>query len=185
MSRLRRGKSRARGSQPNGISETARPRARIASASRHAPADRCGRGRRRAPRWCRLPRLARCAAASMPRASPDDDREAGFAEVAREPLGEFACRPPTRCARRRWRPSAARAPPRCRAPRAAAAHRRSSAAAADSRARRCAMKRAPSRCAAFSLALGIVARTDADRRAVAPPRRARSGSASSARARLP
>ena len=34
-------------------------------------------------------RLARCAAASMPRARPETIDEAGLAELAREPLGEF------------------------------------------------------------------------------------------------
>ena len=38
-----------------------------------------------------------------------DDGEAGFAELARDPLGEFQSRRPRRCASRRSRPSAARA----------------------------------------------------------------------------
>ena len=40
-------------------------------ADRHARPDRCGHGRRPARRWCRVARLARWAAASMPRARPD------------------------------------------------------------------------------------------------------------------
>jgi hypothetical protein len=36
-----------------------------------------------------LSRLARCAAASMPRASPETNGEAGLAELVRDPLGEF------------------------------------------------------------------------------------------------
>ena len=84
-----------------------------------------------------LARLARCAAASMPRASPETIDEAGVAEFARDPLGEFHAGRRRRCASRRCatigRGERARA---CRARRAAAARRRSCAAAPDSPARR-------------------------------------------------
>src|ERR1035437_692592 len=85
-------------------------------------------------------RLARWAAASMPRASPDTvpkpaaPRSRASRSPGRAPApGQFCPRPPRRCASRRWRPAAASARRACRAPRARAARRRSSASAADKR----------------------------------------------------
>ena len=72
ISRLRRGKSRARGTCPSGISEIAAPPARGSQpAGLHARADRSGHARRPAPPRCRCRWLARCAAWSMPRARPE------------------------------------------------------------------------------------------------------------------
>ncbi len=72
ISRLRRGKSRARGSQVErhfrdggAFGDDRRP------ASRRARADRCARGRRPSTAMVPVARLARWAAASMPRARPE------------------------------------------------------------------------------------------------------------------
>ena len=153
-----------------------------APAGRRARPDRCARGRRRAPRPCRSrgwrdARRRRCRAPAPRRCRSRRRRDR--APAARR----TSCRRPRHCASRRWRPAAAPERRACRAPRAAAARRRSSAAAADSPARRARRSATPRARAASIRASASLARADA-RRAGAPPRRARPGSASSA-ARAP
>ena len=184
MIRLRRGKSRARGSQPSGISEIAAPSARIASSrpmcSRRIDAVvAAGQHRDGAGREARAMRGGVDAA----REARGDD-EAGFAEVARQPLGEFQ---PRRggVARADHRDHRARRAPRdCRARRSAAAHRRSRRGAADSRARPARRRWRRTRRAA-SISRSASARGQTRIVAAAPPRRARSGRASSAARALP
>ena len=182
ISRLRRGKSRPRGSQPSGISEMAAPVGRICSSSGMlgridaivaAGQHRDGAGRK----------AARCAAASMPRARPETMpkpasprsraiRSANFAPAAE------ALREPTMAISGRIEHAelAAHAEQRRR-------DRRSSAAAPDNPARRARSNATPRARAAFN---SRSAHPHASRcaQAGAPPRRASPGSASSA-ARAP
>ena len=72
ISRLRRGKSRVRGSQLSGISEIAAPSARdTIEQVAHARPDRCRSWPPASTAIVPVARLARCAAASMPRARPE------------------------------------------------------------------------------------------------------------------
>ncbi len=103
--------------------------------------------RRPAPRPCRSRRLDRCAAASMPRASPDTIDEPCVTQIAGDPLGEFRAGARTHCASRPPRSCSRPARWSCRARRARAARRRSSAAAPDIRVRRA----RSARCRAFSI----------------------------------
>ena len=162
MIRLRRGKSCARGVQPSGISEIAAPSAsdrfeqravlRRIDAVLSAGQHRDGAGGE----------LARCAAASTPRASPEAiTKPASPSSRARRsanfrPAAE-ALREPTIATI--GRDSAAS----CRARRSAAAHRRFRRGAADRRPRNGRQRPTPNVRGRLDFALGVGARADADR----------------------
>ena len=90
MMRLRRGKSRPRGSQPIGISDTTAPPCledRVDQGGVVWP-DRSGRARRPAPRRCRSRSAALWARASMPRASPETTTKPASPRPRGQALGE-------------------------------------------------------------------------------------------------
>ena len=135
ISRLRRGKSRARGTWPSGISEIAAPLCQqrgqqILMLGRIDPVVAAGQHRDRAARD-----------AGAVRGLVDAAREPGERRQSRRRRDRARVRlrisapRRRRCASRRSRSSAASARPACRARRAAAARRRAWRAAADSRLR--------------------------------------------------
>ena len=177
--RLRRGKSRARGSHPSGISVT---RCAVGQNLRQqvprARADRLGRGRRRAPRPCRS-RGCRDARRRRCRGRDPTRSRSRHRRVRARAARRISCLRPTRCASRR---SATIGP--LAAGDFAAHGEKDRRRIVDRlqprrivRLRRARRGRRRCAAAAASLALGVLAASRCGPVPVAPPRRARSGRA--------